>query len=91
MIRTFEKYNSEKKYAIITYSYSELCVEIKSKATRVSFGFLTSITIDDVKFYTLNAANSILPIMKEIFQNNVFEVIPIEELELKINANKYNL
>ena len=92
MIKTFEQYKDEKKYIIITKIQSRIIVSINVEDhQKFNFRYVDDITIDDIKQYNLDDALIDASHMKKQYPDRVFDIIPFEELELEMNANKYNL
>jgi len=93
MIKTFEQYN-ENKYVIINNIYVKIAISVKTDSTfggAFMFKYLDEINKNDIRLYTLDEANLNIERMIKLFSNSEFEIISFEDLEVKMNANKYNL
>lgn len=94
MIKTFEQYNETKYVIIIKNDDDKLYVNVnRSDYTfDFGFGFIDDITINDVRIYDsyLDAEVKMM-IIKDIYPKTNFNIITFDELEIKMNTNKYNL
>ena len=74
------------------YNQSRIIVSINVEDhQKFNFRYVDDITIDDIKQYNLDDALIDASHMKKQYPDRVFDIIPFEELELEMNANKYNL
>jgi hypothetical protein len=93
MIKTFEQYN-DKKYAITTILFDELHVlaYFPSKNEKfVGWKPVNNLGLNIIELYTYNDAISQCELMLKAYPNSVHDIMTLNQLEVKMNANRYNL
>jgi len=99
-IKIFET-ETERNYAIITYVNGKLAISVKFKkynnSNQYPFQFIDEFNHTNfiIKYYTKEEAFYDLTQIENYYntekEKHYFEIILKDELELMINANKYNL
>ena len=80
------------KYVIVTDGKRGLAVAIDCESDLQPFRYIPAINNSPIKTYTLEEAEKLIPVFTLRYDYLfIFRIITLEEFNLLINANKFNL
>jgi len=91
-VRAFE--NSEDRYTIVTNNNEGLIINVEwdhSSDFEYSFRYINNICDSNIKYYTLEEAETALSEIQKHHNKYIFKIIKDSEIDILIDSNKYNL